>query len=113
MDVRGQIEVVAPNDRQRVKVPRGLSFAVLRLIGESKHDAYGIKLRAKLSEITGSEIPAGQIYVILSRLEEAGLIIGVEERKKMSAARIGRPRRLYEVTALGQQALSDGAKLYG
>jgi DNA-binding PadR family transcriptional regulator len=94
-----------------VKTPSGLTFVVLQLISVMKKNAFGVQIRERLSQQIEREVPAAQVYVTLRRLEDAGFVEATEEQS--TVGRKGRPRRIYQVTALGQRTLQAGTKLYG
>jgi len=71
----------------------------------AKEPTHGYELRARLRQAlgpVGEELNAGQVYVTLTRLEKAGLVVsvaapGVSERPD---------RKVYELTADGQQRVA-------
>jgi DNA-binding PadR family transcriptional regulator len=99
----------AHGDRQS---PRGLTYTVLRLVSILGKRAYGVEIRDRLSQQLRSDVPAAQVYVMLRRLEDYGFVVATDQNVTKSAGRKGRPRRVYEITAPGQRALTVGAKLY-
>jgi DNA-binding PadR family transcriptional regulator len=71
----------------------------------AKEPSQGYQLRARLNDALGplgEELNAGQIYVVLGRLENAGLVT-----LEGSAATTGRDRKVYALTALGQERVGD------
>jgi DNA-binding PadR family transcriptional regulator len=71
----------------------------------AKEPSQGYQLRARLNDALGplgEELNAGQIYVVLGRLENAGLIT-----LEGSAPTTGRDRKVYALTALGQERVGD------
>ena len=70
-----------------------------------KGPAHGYELKQALEKLMGaaySQPNIGQIYVTLSRLENAGLIQGEE------VAQSSRPnKRIYELTEAGREAVAD------
>ena len=78
--------------------------AVLALL--AKEPAYAYQLRARLDDALGplgEGLNAGHIYVTLSRLERAGLVVVEEPR-----AAPDRPdRKLYTLTPAGQERVSQ------
>jgi DNA-binding PadR family transcriptional regulator len=72
----------------------------------AKEPSSGTRLRARLNEALGplgDAVNEGQIYVILSRLEKAGLIVRLEADAEAPAA----GRKLYQLTAAGQERVAD------
>jgi PadR family transcriptional regulator, regulatory protein PadR len=70
-------------------------LAVLRLAG----NAYGMEVRRELESRIGRDSSIGAVYATLDRLETKGLLHSHE------IVDGPRPRRLYKVTAQGEQAL--------
>ena len=73
----------------------------------AKEPSSGSRLRARLNDALGplgDAVNEGQIYVILSRLEKAGLIARLEagEAKAPDAG-----RKAYELTAAGQERVAQ------
>jgi DNA-binding PadR family transcriptional regulator len=72
----------------------------------AKEPSHGYQLRARVRDAlgpVGDAMNAGQIYVTLTRLEKAGLVVSGRE-----AGLPDRPdRKVYELTAAGQQRVSD------
>jgi DNA-binding PadR family transcriptional regulator len=83
----------------------------------AKEPSYGYDLRARLRQALGplgEELNAGQVYVTLTRLEKAGLVAsegtGRSARSETSArsARSEKSdRKVYELTAAGQQRVGE------
>ena len=77
-----------------------IKHAVLGLIAEEPRHGYAV--RAAFEERLGDfwELNYGQVYQVLTVLEQEGLIVGADER-------IGKrpPRTVYSITAKGRQAL--------
>jgi DNA-binding PadR family transcriptional regulator len=71
----------------------------------AKEPSQGYQLRARLNDALGplgEGLNAGQIYVVLGRLENAGLVA-----LEGSAGTTGRDRKVYALTALGQERVGD------
>ena len=79
----------------------GLSglYPLLVLLMIHKGYSHGYEIKRKIEEITGMPMPAGFIYVTLSRLEASGLVI--------SSPMLGDPRgkKVYSLTPAGMQML--------
>jgi PadR family transcriptional regulator PadR len=74
-------------------------LAILR-IGDG---AYGVPIRDEIRRCTDRDVSAGALYTILTRLEEKGMV-----RSSLgdpTPERGGRPKRYYDVTARGIQAV--------
>jgi DNA-binding PadR family transcriptional regulator len=81
-------------------------LAILRL-GDN---AYGVTIRAELSQRAGRDVAPGALYTALERLETKGLI-----RSRMSdptPQRGGRAKRQVRVTAAGMKALTRSMQAY-
>jgi DNA-binding PadR family transcriptional regulator len=81
-----------------------LLLAILHLT-ERGHEAYGSAVRREIERRADRRVPRGSLYVGLDRLEEKGLLISREGHG--TAARGGRPKRLFAVTPAGLRAVSD------
>ncbi len=75
-------------------------LAVLRL----RDEAHGMRVRAELRERARRDVSIGAVYATLDRLEGKGLL--ESEREAGGAAREGRVKRLFRVTADGRRALA-------
>lgn len=76
-------------------------FAVLRL----ERDASGVAIHDEILARTAREVSPGAIYTTLGRLEERGLVRAVV--MEGATARVGRPRKHYELRPAGAKALRD------
>ena len=81
-------------------------LAILRL-GD---DAYGVSIRDEIREHTGRRVAAGALYTTLSRLESKALVSS--RLGAPTAARGGRAKRFYGVTATGRKALVAAQRSY-
>jgi len=73
----------------------------------AKEPSQGYQLRARMNDALGplgEALNAGQVYVTLGRLEKAGLV-AVEETT--GAASADRDRKVYVLTAAGQQRVAE------
>jgi PadR family transcriptional regulator, regulatory protein AphA len=77
--------------------------AVLGMVALGARSGYEIRRAAELSLRFFWALGPPQIYAELSRLEEAGLVAGQDDRRGR------RPRRSYEVTSAGRTALREWA----
>ena len=78
-------------------------YAVLLAVLQLKEDAYAVPLRSLIEERTGRTIARGALYTALERLEGKGCLRSV--MKNPSDERGGRPRRIFDVTPKGVEAL--------
>ena len=79
-----------------------LILLMVALIGA---DAYGVSITEELEEQTGRVITISAVHAALHRLEEKGFV-----KSKMGGAsteRGGRRKRLFQITAYGQQTLEE------
>ena len=76
-------------------------FAVLRL----GQDASGVAIHDAIEARTGRDVSPGAIYTTLGRLEERGLVRSIVVTP--ASARVGRPRKQYELRPAGAKALRD------
>src|SRR5215475_10591876 len=61
-------------------------------------------------DITG--VPGGTVYPALRRLEEAGYLRSKWEKQSIAQAEPRPPRKYYEMTRAGRDALADAVKRY-
>ena len=88
-----------PSDASLGEFEQLVLLAVLRC-GE---DAYGMAVRRTLHERTGRDAAIGAVYATLDRLEAKGLVRSRDGQG--DAARAGRARRWFRVSARGLRAL--------
>ena len=68
------------------------------------HDeAYGSAIRDEIERRSGRAVSRGAVYITLERLEEKGLLSSAHGAA--SAARGGRPKRLFRVTPFGLRSV--------
>ena len=82
---------------------------VLMAIGVLGDKAYGVSIKEELTQRTGRAPSIGALHSALSRLEGKGYIRSHEGGA--TAARGGRRKRFYLLTAEGQRALIQGHEL--
>jgi DNA-binding PadR family transcriptional regulator len=71
----------------------------------AKEPSQGYQLRARLDQALGplgEAINAGQIYVTLSRLEKAGLVV-----REVTDASVGADRKVFDLTPAGQERVAE------
>jgi DNA-binding PadR family transcriptional regulator len=84
-----------------------LSYTVAVILQALDH---GYRYGFDIMDITG--LPSGTVYPALRRLEDADLVISRWEKQTL-ATRDGRPpRKYYELTADGREALADALERY-
>jgi len=75
----------------------------------AKEPSQGYQLRARMNDALGplgEALNAGQVYVTLGRLEKAGLV-AVDETTGAAAGTADRDRKVYVLTAAGQQRVAE------
>lgn len=77
---------------------------VLLTIVRLGEEAYGGKIRTTIDELIQREITIGALYITLDRLEEKGLV--TSKHGDQVSLRGGRPRRYFNITSDGKQALN-------
>lgn len=87
-----------------------VEFMVLRTVHHLGDDAYGAAIQRHIAALTGREMPLGQIYTTLDRLEAKGLLLSKESLPE--AVRGGRTKRLYHLETRGVAALEDATATY-
>ena len=76
---------------------------VLLVVGILKGEAYGIIVMDEIKQHTGRKTSISTIHTTLARLEKKGFI--ASRVGGASPTRGGRSKRIYQITAEGQQAL--------
>jgi PadR family transcriptional regulator PadR len=85
-------------DKMRLELRRGV--LVLAVLASLKQPLYGYSLRKQLQD-AGIEIDEGTLYPLVRRLAEQGLLDSEWQQAE------GRERRYYQLSAQGQQLLSQ------
>ncbi len=73
-----------------------LTLLAVRALGDR---TYAVPVQQFVEEATGRNVSLGAVYAALARLEDKGFVRS--EMGNAIARRGGKPRRLYDVTALG------------
>jgi PadR family transcriptional regulator, regulatory protein PadR len=68
-------------------------------------DTYGVPIRTEIEARTGRLVSPGAIHTALDRLEQRGLVRSA--LGEPSAARGGKRKRLYRLTASGSRAIAN------
>lgn len=76
---------------------------ILLLVGILGDEAYAFNLVKELKEDMGRTVSVGAVHATLNRLESKGLL--TSEVGGATAKRGGRRKRVYTITAQGQEAL--------
>ena len=82
-----------------------LLIAIWRL----QQEAYGVKIRELVEELTGQKWAFGAIFVTLERLSKQGLVDSI--LSEPTAERGGRSKRIYHLTLDGREALLQVKKI--
>jgi PadR family transcriptional regulator PadR len=84
-----------------------LSFSATVILQAAGH---GYQYGFDIMDATG--LPSGTVYPALRRLEDAGLVTSKWERQQIAQREMRPPRKYYEMTADGRDALADAVKRY-
>ena len=76
---------------------------ILLLVGILGDDAYALRTADEFATQTGRTVSIGAVHSTLSRLEEKGFVTSA--MGAATAQRGGRRKRIYTITAYGQQVL--------
>lgn len=77
---------------------------ILLSIQRLGNEAYGIKIREDIKDVTGISWPFGSIYTPISNLDEKGLIISC--KGEITTVRGGKAKIYFELTKAGLEALA-------
>jgi PadR family transcriptional regulator PadR len=72
--------------------------------------ANGYQYGFDIMDVTG--LPSGTVYPALRRLEESGLVRSKWENQRIAQQDQRPPRKYYEMTRSGEDALAESAKRY-
>ena len=78
---------------------------VLLTVAVLEGTAYGVKITHQIIEQTGRSVRLNQVHTALHRLEEKGMV--TSRMGEATAERGGRRKRLFTITAYGEQTLLD------
>lgn len=76
---------------------------LLLVVWKLEKEAYGLAIRDRLSELTGSDYSVGAVYTPLKRLKQRGFLDSWESEP--TEERGGRSKRFYKLTPKGVRAL--------
>ena len=82
---------------------------VLLLVGILGDQAYAFKIAEEFEEQTGRSVSIGAVHSSLSRMSDKGFL--TSSMGQPTASRGGRRKRIYEITAYGQQVLREARDL--
>jgi PadR family transcriptional regulator PadR len=78
-------------------------LSLLIAVAHLGDDAYGLRIRREIEQRTGRHVAIGALYTSLNRLEEKRFVLS--EMSLSLPQRGGRPRRHFELTKAGENAL--------
>jgi DNA-binding PadR family transcriptional regulator len=78
---------------------------VLLTVAVLEGQAYGVKITHEITEQTGRSVRLNQVHAALHRLEEKGMV--TSKMGEATAERGGRRKRLFTISAYGEQTLLD------
>jgi DNA-binding PadR family transcriptional regulator len=76
---------------------------VMLTIGILYKEAYGVAIREEIESRLSRNVSMGAMHTALVRLEDKGYIKSFQGES--TEERMGRPRRYYQITALGKKAV--------
>ena len=74
-----------------------------------KDEAYSVKIRRRLNEVTGKTWSYGALFISLEQLVKKGYLLS--SLTDPLPERGGRSKRIYQITAVGQKALNEIKRL--
>lgn len=82
---------------------------VLLLVGILGDQAYAFKIAEEFEQQTGRSVSIGAVHSSLSRMSDKGFL--TSSMGQPTASRGGRRKRIYEITAYGEQVLREARDL--
>ena len=77
---------------------------VIMTIGILNNVAYGVSIQQEMESRLGRNISMGAIHAALTRMEDKGYLRSYAGES--TPDRVGRPKRFFEITALGKKAVT-------
>jgi len=84
-----------------------LSFSATVILQAVTH---GYRYGFDIMDMTG--LPGGTVYPALRRLEDAGYVVSKWEKHEIAQRELRPPRKYYETTRDGEEALTEAVKRY-
>ena len=88
---------------------------VLLTVAVLHREAYGVSIKDEIESRLGRDVSMGAMHTALLRLEDKGYIRSIDGDS--TEERAGRPRKYFEITALGKRAITHAKesreKLWG
>jgi len=78
---------------------------VLLIVAMLENDAYGVRITHEIIEQTNRSVRLNQVHASLHRLEDKGMI--VSKMGDPTSERGGRRKRIFTITAFGQNTLTE------
>lgn len=78
---------------------------VMLTVGVLHGNAYGVSIKKEIEERLKRKVSVGALQSALKRLEDKGHLISNEGES--TSERGGRPKRYFNITALGKRAIED------
>lgn len=76
---------------------------VILTIGILNNEAYSISIKDEIESRLSRSVSMGALHTALRRLEDKGYLRSIEG--EVTAQRAGRPKRYFEITAMGKKAM--------
>ena len=76
---------------------------VMLTVGILYNNAYGVSIKKEIEERLSRKVSVGALQTALKRLEDKGYLKSHEG--EATAERAGRPKKYFEITALGKRAM--------
>jgi PadR family transcriptional regulator PadR len=77
---------------------------VILTIGILYNEAYGVAIKKEIEKRLSRNVSMGAMHTALVRLEDKGYVKSLDGDS--TEERMGRPRRYYQITALGKKAMA-------
>jgi PadR family transcriptional regulator PadR len=84
---------------------RTSNLETLILAALETSELYGLSIIERVKETTGQSLSLGGLYTTLHRMEQKGIV--ASRWGESTEVRQGARRRYYQITALGQQTLTE------
>lgn len=81
---------------------------VMLTVGVLYKDAYGVSIKNEIEQRLNRAVSVGALQTALKRLEAKGYLTSYEG--EATPDRAGRPKKYFQITALGKRALEESRK---
>ena len=106
---QGPVELLPETESNTVKLLTRSEEYVLLTVWKLQDEAYSLALMRQLAKTSGQKWSLGSIYTPLERLVKRGLLTSYQT--EATAERGGRPKRIYQLTAMGRKQLLHTRKV--